>query len=631
MSERFRIVGTAGHIDHGKSALVRALTGTDPDRLQEEKDRGITIDLGFAHLDLGDQLRVGFIDVPGHERFVKNMLAGIGGIDAVLLVIAADESIMPQTREHLAICELLGISSGVVAITKCDLVDDEIVELVALEVKDFLAGTFLAGAPIVRTSAERGDGVDELCTALSGAVAAVPTRPQEEPVRLPVDRVFTVRGFGTVATGTLLSGAVRAGDVLELLPAGQRVRVRGVQAYGATVETALAGQRTALNLQGVEVEALCRGDLLVAPDSMATTYLLDARVQMLKGCGLEQLQRVRFHHGAAEILCRVAILESDAVAEGGSSLVQLRLERPYAVVPADRFVIRRYSPMVTIGGGVAIDNLPPKHRGRNPKVAARLGRLECADPVERLALLVEGAQAAGLGESEICRRLGTTPSRARQIAADAARGGRVELVQEDPLFAVTVGTHEALAARILEGLESYHDEHPLRPGMPKSELARALPADVSEPVLDAVLGRLKEGNQLRSAADGLALPDHRVSLTAEQEQTRLALIDLYQDAGWAPPSVADARQSVGAGAESVMRHLLREGALVRLRGDLIYASTRLEELIDELQRRHPPGEPFSVAEFKDWTGISRKHAIPLLEHLDGLRVTRRVGDKRERI
>ena len=631
MPARFRIVGTAGHIDHGKSALVRALTGTDPDRLQEEKDRGITIDLGFAHLDLSEDLRVGFIDAPGHERFVKNMLAGIGGIDAALLVIAADESIMPQTREHLAICELLGIAAGVVAITKRDLVDAEIVDLVELEVREFLAGTFLAGAAIVKTSVATGEGLDALREALGAALTETPTRPAEEPARMPVDRIFTVRGFGTVATGTLLAGSVSTGDTLQLLPAGDTVTVRGVQAYGASVDAALAGQRTALNLQGVDVEALSRGDLLVSPGSIATTYLIDARLQMLGGCELEQLQRVRFHHGAAEILCRVAILDADGIPEGGAALVQLRLEAPYAVVPVDRFVIRRYSPMITIGGGVVIDSLPVKHRGSDAAVVETLRALQAAGPAERLSLLVEGAREAGLGEAEMCRRLGTTSRRVRETAAEAARDGRVQIVQEDPLFVVARAAFDSVGSRAVELLERYHDAHPLRPGMPKSELAQALPQSLPELVLDAAIEKLKDEGRLRPASGALALVDHEVSLTAEQQRLRQELFDLYTDAGWAPPSADQAQRSLGDGTDSMLRHLLREGELVRLRDGLIYASSRLEELVEELRRRHPAGEPFSVAEFKDWAGISRKHAIPLLEHLDQLRVTRRVGDKRERI
>ena len=399
MENDYRIVGTAGHIDHGKSALVRALTGTDPDRLQEERERGITIDLGFAHLELEDGTRVGFIDVPGHERFVKNMLAGIGGIDAVLLVVAADESIMPQTREHLAICELLGVSSGVVAITKCDLVDDEIAELVELEIRDLLAGSRLATAPIVRTSAETGAGLAALRGALADTLNASGVRPSHDLVRMPIDRIFTVHGFGTVVTGTLLSGRIGTGDRLELLPQATVVTVRGLQVYGEPVESATAGQRTAVNLQGVDTSAATRGDLLVTPGALAPTYMIDARLDMLPEHGLEQLQRVRFHHGAIETLCRVAILETDEIRAGASGLVQLRLETPYACAPGDRFVVRRYSPMLTIGGGTVLDNLPAKHRHGESAAIELLTRLEGPALEDRVAALAGAAGTRGVDGS----------------------------------------------------------------------------------------------------------------------------------------------------------------------------------------------------------------------------------------
>jgi len=634
LHDDYKIVGTAGHIDHGKSALVRALTGTDPDRLQEERERGITIDLGFAHMELGDEIRIGFIDVPGHERFIKNMLAGIGGIDAVLLVVAADESIMPQTREHMAICELLGVASGVVAITKCDLVDAELAELVELEVRELLAGTPLADAPVVRTSAQTGAGLDELCTALSSTLAKAAERPHSSIVRLPIDRVFTMRGFGTVVTGTLLSGHVSAGDKLQLLPSGTAVNVRGVQVYGDKVDAATPGQRTAVNLQGIDVDAVARGDLLVTPGSLTPTYMIDARLHMLPEHGLDQQQRLRFHHGAAEILCRVAVLDGECIEPGTAGLVQLRLESPYAAVPGDRFVVRRYSPMLTIGGGVVVDTAPVKHRPGDATALALLSSLEDGTEGERLAALVASAGDAGAAEDELRRRLFATADEIAALAAGLAADGRLRIAQERPLVLIDEARAAALSATLLATMRDFHAGYPLQPAVPKNALTAALPRRVPEVVLDALVRHLVAGGEVTERSAGVSLATHQVELSAEQQRIRASLMSVFDDAGWAPPSIEDALAGLGAApadGEQVFRLLLREGALVRLRDDLVYGAERLEALVSELRSRYAAGDSFSVPEFKEWTALSRKHAIPLLEYLDQHRITRREGDKRVRV
>ena len=634
MDNQYRIVGTAGHIDHGKSALVRALTGTDPDRLQEERERGITIDLGFAHLQLEGGPRVGFIDVPGHERFVKNMLAGIGGIDAVLLVVAADESVMPQTREHLAICELLGVDSGVAAITKCDLVDDEIAELVELEVRDLLAGSRLAAAPIVRTSAETGGGLDDLRAQLASALGDSAARPQHPLVRLPIDRVFTVHGFGTVVTGTLLSGRIGAGDKLALLPQGTRVTVRGVQVYGETVQTAAAGQRTAVNLQGVETSAAVRGDLLVTPGSLAATYMIDARLDLLPEHDLEQLQRVRFHHGAIETLCRVAILGADAIPPGGSGLVQLRLETPYACAPGDRFVVRRYSPMLTIGGGTVLDNLPGKHRRSDTTATTLLVELEDATLEDRVATLAAAAATHAVDEEHLRQRTFATAADLGKAASSLAGAGRLLVAQEAPLVAIDTAAVGPLEEIIIEAVRRQNEDHPLEAGLPKSAVTAALPRDLPEIIVDVIVDRLLAAGRLGGGSAALSLPDHDVTLDDSQSRIRTALLDAYEKAGWAPPSIDEAFTQLDVGeheGEAVFRLMLRQGDLVRLRDDLVFSAARLEALVDEMARRYSPGELFGVADFKDWTGVSRKHAIPLLEFLDQRRITRRQGDQRVRV
>lgn len=580
-------------------------------------------------------MRVGFIDVPGHERFVKNMLAGIGGIDAALLVVAADESIKPQTREHLAICGLLGVDTGVVAISKSDLVDAEIAELVALEVRELLEPTPLADAPIVVTSAATGAGLDELRATLAAALGSAAVRPPGELVRLPVDRVFTLRGFGTIVTGTLLSGTIRAGDALELLPSGEAVNVRGVQVYGEAVEAATPGQRTAVNLQGIDVDAVGRGDLLVTPDSLQPSPMIDARLRMLPGHDLEQLQRTRFHHGAAEILCRVALLGERRVEGGSSALVQLRLEAPYACVPGDRFVLRRYSPMLTIGGGVVLDNAPRKHRVSDGAARDRVAALDNATPPkEHLALLVADAGERGATERALRRRMFIGRAELARLADALAGEGRALLARRRPLLLLDAEQAATAGTVLRDALASFHRQQPLAAAAPKSALAAALPAGMPEASLDALIAALVDGGDVQERDDGVALSDHEVTLSAAQQRARDALLQHYEDAGWSPPTIGEALAAAGADradGEQILHMLLRSGELVRIRNDLVLHAARLRELVEKLRRRHAPGTVFDVADFKEWTGLSRKYAIPLLEYLDEHRITRREGDRRVRV
>ena len=612
---------------------MRELTGTDPDRLQEEKERGITIDLGFAHMAIGEKLHVGFVDVPGHERFVKNMLAGIGGIDAVLLVVAADESIMPQTREHFAICKLLGIRDGMVAITKCDLVDEEIADLVELEVRELLAGSPLSDAAIVRTSVETGLGLEEVRSELSELLARVPERPAEGLLRLPVDRVFTVRGFGTVVTGTLLSGTGRVGDDIEILPSGTRSTIRGLQVHASGVETARAGQRTAVNLQGIDVGSVARGDLLVSPGTMCTSHLIDARLQLLNEFGpVVQHQRLRFHHGAAEVLARVVILDGDEIPPGRSAMVQLRLERSYAVAPGDRFIVRQYSPMVTIGGGVVIDALPHKHRRSDGDARTRLEALQGADAAEQLATWVAAAGPRGMSREELSAKLVLPASRVEHLAGAAIADGSAVEARSKPLLLVAPEHFRFLESRLLEALAGYHTRNPLRRGMPVREARTEMSAGTRDEIFDALVVALQRDDRVKLSGDHLSLAEHEVRLSPEQAAVRETMLRTFSGAGLAPPSPDEATSSSGAPAaeaESMLYHLVREGELVRVRDDLIFHAAALEALVELLRERRAAGERFSVPEFKEWTETSRKHAIPLLEYLDQRRITRRVGDRRE--
>ncbi len=660
--DNYRVVGTAGHIDHGKSALVKTLTGTDPDRLQEEQDRGITIDLGFAHATLPGGLRLAFIDVPGHERFVKNMLAGVGGIDAVLMVVAADESIMPQTREHLAICQLLGVERGVVAITKADLVDSEMIELVELEISELLEDTShssLSDVEIVHTSVTTGAGIDELRAALERCLSASPARASNGLLRLPVDRVFTMKGFGTVVTGTLLGGRVEVGERVEILPDGLSATVRGIQVHGVAESAAEAGQRLALNLHGVGREQIDRGTVIGHPSSLRASHLIDARVRLLPDAGaLKHLQRLRFHHGAAEVLCRVALLSDseesgeadDATAgahnlseraklpAGGSGLVQLRLESPYPVAPGDRFILRRYSPVTTIGGGVVIDPVPAKHRGADLAVATTLRRLENGSDIDRMATWIGEAGPSGLTLNDLATRHAQPAAAVTELLERAAADGVAELIESSPPRAVAPEALEGLMTTINDTVAAYHATHPLRPTMPKEELRSAVAPQLAVAIFEAAIARLEQHERVRVELDGVAAVRHRVVLDDDLEELRAGLLASFAKARLKPPSLEEALAG-GDGVEAgsgdrgreVLQLLIHQGELVRLKDGMTFHQEALERLVDGLRQQYPRGEQFSVADFKDWAGVTRKHAIPLLEYLDGRRITRRVGNVRERL
>ncbi len=629
--DRYRIVGTAGHIDHGKSALVQALTGVDPDRLQEEKERGITIDLGFADTHLGN-LHVGFVDVPGHERFVKNMLAGVGGIDALLMVVAADESIMPQTREHFAICRLLGIDAGVVAITKCDLVDDEMAELVELEVEELLAGSGLEGSPIVRTSAASGEGLDTLRDRLGEVLASTAARPAEGVLRLPIDRIFTMKGFGTVITGTLLAGRVAVGDRLEALPSGRTITVRGVQVHGHSQDRAIAGQRTALNLQGVQVEELARGMVLAAPGTLQPSHMIDARLEVLDGFEIKHLQRLRFHHGAAEVLGRAAVIGSDRI-RGTDGFVQLRLESAYPTAPGDRFIIRRYSPVVTIGGGIVLDTAAPKRR-RGAAAIEAMRHLDGADNVTRLTAWIDEAGEAGLPRDGLRRRLACTDEALAGIVGAAVTAGDIAEVGGHEPRLVPLSAIERVCTEALESLRQYHERYPLRPALPKQDLRSAVASRIPEPVFDAALAHLVRQGGVRAAGDGFALASHEVSVDSTDPTLRDELLRRFAASGvgiGAPEEVMASVTGDPGVVRELFHHLVRSGQLVRIRDALVVEAGALGSVIDDLRARLQPGDRFTVADFKAWTGLTRKNSIPLLEYLDSTRVTRRVGDQRERV
>jgi selenocysteine-specific elongation factor len=633
------IVGTAGHIDHGKTALVRALTGVDADRLKEEKERGITIDIGFADLTVGD-VHFGFVDVPGHERFVKNMLAGAHGMDLVMLVVAADESVMPQTREHFDICRLLAVKSGLVVITKADLADEELIELVEAEVEDFVKGSFLEGAPVLRVSSKTGQGVEELKQALARLAAKAELRDAGAVARLPIDRAFTVKGFGTVVTGTLIAGSIRTGDELELLPSdGRRSRTRGLQVHGKATSEARAGERTAVNLQGVELGEVARGQALAPAGRLIATRMLDVKLKLLAGAprALRTRSRVRLHHGTAEVIARVVLLGAPELQPGREAYAQLRLEAPILALPGDRFIVRSYSPAVTVGGGVVVDALPPKHRLREgARVTARLEQLEQADETERVALLVETAGERGMSHSELAARSGATDEVINQAVAQFTKQRRLVAASSNPPLVVARPAFDELAKRVRATLKEFHQKAPLEAGLGREEVRERLFSRLPAEIFRAVVAQLAERGEVVAERDLLRLSSHRVALSTEEQAAKDHLAELYARAALQPISldeaVAQAGPQFGIDAQRAQRFaqmLINSGELVRV-ADLVFHRSALEGLratLGDFKRERGPR--IDVGVFKELTGVSRKYAIPLLEYLDRQRVTRRVGDERE--
>jgi selenocysteine-specific elongation factor len=628
------IVGTAGHIDHGKTSLVRALTGVDADRLPEEKKRGITIDLGFAELDLGD-VRLGFVDVPGHERFVKNMLAGAHGLDLVALVLAADEGVMPQTREHFDICRLLGVKAGLIIVTKTDMVDEDLLELVQMEAAELAAGSFLEDAPILPVSSRAGAGIAELKAALRELALAIPARSQDWTARLPVDRVFTMRGFGAVVTGTLVAGELREGDEMELLPTGAKARVRGLQVHGKAVDTAQAGQRVAVNLGGVDVADIERGMTLAPPGRLRPTQILDARVEVLPDAPrpLRSRARVRVHLGAAEALARVRVLEDGGeIAPGAAGLAQIRLEMPLAAVARERFIIRSYSPSRTIAGGVVLDALASKHRGRElAATRARLNSLQNENHAEMVAVYVASSAEKGLRLDDLRARTGWRDETLQAALDEALRGTSV--IEVEGVY-LAPAAFAKLAEAALSAIEAHHRAEPLAKGLPRETLRERIFAHAAPETFRAVLSRLETQGRIVSDKDIVRSAAHSQTLAPADQQLKDTLAKIYTDAALSPPTWNEALAQTGktdaAHARKILQLLFDDGTLRRVTNEFLFYGPALDDLIEKL-RAHAAATPdrlIDVAAFKDIAGISRKYAIPLLEYLDLQRVTRRAGDKR---
>jgi selenocysteine-specific elongation factor len=644
------IVGTAGHIDHGKTALVRALTGIDADRLPEEKRRGITIDIGFADLDLGD-VRVGFVDVPGHERFVKNMLAGAHGIDVVALVIAADESVMPQTREHFEICRLLDVRAGLIVLTKKDLVDEDLLALVKTEVSELVAGSFLENAPVVAVSSRTGEGLDELKTVLREICSQVPARSQEQVARLPIDRAFTMSGFGAVVTGTLIANEIKEGEELELLPQSTRVRVRGLQVHGAKVERATAAQRTAVNLGGVDVAALERGMVLAPVNTFRPTAAFDAQVQILAEAarGLRSRQRVRVHIGAAEVLARVRVLESGkgvppvnhaqdvraTITPGDLGFAQFRLEAPIVAVAGDRFIVRSYSPQRTIGGGIVVDPFPAKHRARDFAASReRLATLLSGDRKQRVALFTAGTKELGLKRTDLIARTGWRDEVTEESIAAARTDG---LIIDVGGALLSPAVFDDMKTKVLKDVNAHHQSEPLSRGLAKEILRVRHFANAPADLLGAVLAQLESESALTLEKDVVRGREHTRAVTGSDAELLNSLDSIYRQAGLAAPGLSEAFTRAGLGASQqahgrkVLQVLIDAGSLVRVDGEMFFHREALDGLIKKLRthaEKSAPNRAIDVPAFKELAGISRKYAIPLLEYLDRQRITRREGDRR---
>jgi selenocysteine-specific elongation factor len=624
------VVGTAGHIDHGKTSLVKALTGTDTDRLPEEKARGITIDLGFAFLDEPDGLTIEIVDVPGHERFVKNMLAGVGGIDLAMLVIAADEGVMPQTREHLAICQLLRIKSGLVALTKTDLAEPDWIELVREDVRGLLDTTFLRDCPIVPVSVRTGAGITALRKALADVARSVSAKATDQTARLPIDRVFTVRGFGTVVTGTLTTGSLSLEDRLEVYPRGVQSKVRGLQVHGKVVERATAGQRTAVNLQAVERAAIERGDVLAPPGALLPTVLADVTLELLGDAPrpLKTRDRVRFHVGTQEVMARVLLVDRAQLEPGGVSYGRFRLEAPIVALPGDRYVIRSYSPISTIGGGTLLDVAPPRFKRKAPALLAHLTLLETGTPAQVLEEHLKHAGAAGARAADLRARTPFGPERLRALLDELVKAGTVVAVDRE--WYLHRDANDRLRSQTLALLEAFHAENPLRSGISREEL-RSRAGNAQDRVFAQLLGSLEAEDVVRSEKDQVRLASHTIRLTAEQQRVVSGVEADFRQAGAAPPSPEEALGKMGVkGSEKheLFQLLVSDRRLVRVRESLYFHAEALAAIQDKLIACLRQKKEVGPADVKDLLGISRKYAIPLMEYFDAQRVTVRQGERR---
>ena len=628
------ILGTAGHIDHGKTSLIKAVTGTNTDRLKEEQLRGITIELGFASLDLPSGRHLGIVDVPGHEKFVKNVVAGATGIDMVVMVIAADEGVMPQTREHMEICSLLGVEHGLVALTKIDMIDEEWLELVEEDIREFVAGTFLEDKAIVPVSSANGEGIDTFVAALDDLSGQIPERSSSNLFRLPVDRVFTMKGFGTVITGSLMSGKVKVGDNVMIYPSGIPSKVRGIQVHGESVEAAHSGMRTAINFQGLEKASIERGQVLSTANALLPSYMVDVSLHYLESNKkkIKNRSRVRLHTGTSEIMGNLILLEQEGLRPGEDTVAQIRLDVPVAVVRDDRFVLRSYSPVRTIGGGRVLNPVPEKHKRFRSEVVEGLNRLITDDLEDVIAYHVMAAGVRGVSFSAlmIMTNLSEKPLD-KYLQAMLSRKDVIQIDKDQRLFVHKAG-FEGLQKDMAMHLQAYHDKNPLKTGMPKEELKSKLPVTVGTRAFTMALNQMTGDKIIAQEGDSVKLTTHKVSLGEDQTGMKKKISGIYLENGLQPPYFKEVVNTLDydlSHAKDVLMILVAEGVLIKAKEDLYFHTEPMSGLKEKLIAYLQAHGEITTPQFKEMTQASRKYVIPLLEYFDANHVTLRVGDSRQ--
>ena len=626
------ILGTAGHIDHGKTALVKALTGVDTDRLKEEKERGITIELGFTFLDLPSSIRLGIIDVPGHEKFVKHMVAGIWGIDLVALIIAADEGVMPQTREHLDICKLLKVKKGLIVLTKIDLVEREFLELVREEVTEIVKDTFLRDAPILAVSSVTGEGIPQLISTLDHLSKEVEERPSDGLFRLPIDRVFIMKGFGTVVTGTMVSGKLSLGETVEILPSGSEGKVRNLQVYNRSVEEAVAGERAAVNLQGIETSAIERGDVLVRPKTLTPTQLLDVYLEYLPIAPrpLKHRTKQRFHIGTNSTAAFIFLLDREELAPGEEGLAQLRLERSVVALPQDRFVIRGSGAIQTMGGGIVLDTHPVKHRRYSPSVLNDLMLLKDGSNEQAIRQHILHSGMAGISIGDLLNRVAMTPMVIQTILRKMVERGDILLIDPEKLKVIEIRQYQQLKERALVPLREFHQRFPMRTGLAKEELRTKLPMEVDIKLFHILINGLIQSKEVIVEKDKIRLPEHEIFSVDEKGLVK-RVEEAFLKGMLQPPSPKELSEEWSEEEETVLaiiEHLVHEGVLVKIKSGMYFHRMPFENLKEELINYLKNHKEITTSQFKDLTKASRKYAIPLIEYFDQIKLTLRLGEKR---
>jgi selenocysteine-specific elongation factor len=628
------ILGTAGHIDHGKTALIKALTGINTDRLKEEKRRGITIELGFAFLDLPGGQRLGIVDVPGHEKFVKNMVAGATGIDIVAMVIAADEGVMPQTREHMEICTLLDVRHGLVVLTKTDLVDEEWLELVVEDIRDFVKGTFLEEAPIVPVSSVTGAGIPEFIKTLDKLSARLPGRPASSLFRLPVDRVFTMKGFGTVITGTLISGQVQVGDTVMLYPSGIASKVRGLQVHNQSVAKAEAGMRTAINFQGLEKAVVNRGDVLSNPGALKPSYMIDVSINYLSSNKkpLKNRTRARFHTGTSEVLGIVVLIDREELLPGETALAQMRVDSPVTVIKDDHFVIRSYSPVRTIGGGSVLNPIPQKHKRFRPDVIEGLKGLMTQDPEEIISYHVQESGYQGIAYADLKIMTSLHEKQLQKNLQNLLSKRAIILADRENQTYIHQTSFDTFKAETNDYLNGFHKANPLKNGMSKEELKSKFPAVLNSKLFNLMLNQMIKDNTVVSEDNSVRLVSHKVSLGMDQADIRDKVLKAYQENGLTPPYFKELKQTFKIEetlAKDVIALLMDQGLIVKAKEDLYFDAGAVHDLQQKLVEFLKTHGEISTPEFKEMTRVTRKYLIPLIEYFDSQNVTIRIGDIRK--